>query len=501
MRTSGQPATAAVVGGGLGGLASAVRLAARGWDATLFERSEILGGKCGRADRDGFHFDTGPSVLTLPHVVDDLFASAGRDRRDYLEIEPVEPGCRYFFADGTTFDAPGTLESFREALRREFPNELRGFDRFMRYGKRLWEVSAPVFLENPMNARSLARAPWPALLKGLTALSPISMHRAVRHFFKDPRLIQLFDRYATYNGSDPYRAPATFNVIAYVELAFGSWRCRGGMRALVDALERLARELGVEIRTGVPVRRLRFAERGRRVLGLETHDGATFDCARVVVNADAASALTGELFADHPKQPAWRRRYARKEASGSGFVLLGAVDRRYDVSLACHNVLFSGDYPREFREQFAREGRALSAPTVYISRPAAREPEMAPPGRDAWFVLTNAPSTDRFDGWDEATEAQIEAIVERARSAGIPFGRENLLWREVRTPRHFRDELGAWRGALYGPSSNGPLGALSRARNSGGVPGLAFAGGSAHPGGGIPLVLLSAKHAVGPPPR
>jgi len=483
-------AGAIVIGAGLGGLAAAIHLRLAGWKVLVCERNAELGGKAGRVSWDGYRFDTGPSVLTLPQVIEDLFVAARRKRADYFEFIPVEPGCRYSWPDGTVFDAPGTRTEFRASVARHFPKELAGFDRFCRYLDDLWAVSWPVFLQRPLTARTLLTTPVELLRPALALLRPGSMANVVRAHFRDPKLIQLFLRFATYNGSDPERAPSAFNVIAQAELGFGSWTVKGGLHVLVSALARLADELGVEIRRECPVARVRFSRSGR-VEGVVLADGQVLDAAAVVVNQDAVAARTGPLLADHPQARAWRRRYARTEPSGSGFVLLAALNRRHRA-LASHNVFFSADYPREFREQF-KERRPLTDPTIYVSVPVQHDPTAAPPGGEGWFVLVNAPSARGGPGWPDAYgHGLLERLVGRV--AG--FSLEQVIWREERRPEFFARTYGAWEGTLYGPSSNNLWAAFRRVPNRGDVPGLAFAGGSAHPGGGIPLVLLSGKLAA-----
>ncbi len=484
-----------VIGAGLGGLAAALRLRAKGHFVTVLEQSEFAGGKCGIYERDGFRFDTGPSVLTLPAVLADLFHACGKRLEDYCQLEAVEPGCRYFFSDGMCFDAPGTLEGFRAAIAEHFPAERHNFDRYARYTRQLWDISGPVFLNNPLALRTLLRVPWGRLLRGALALAPVTMHRANRYFFKDPRLIQLFDRYATYNGSDPYRTPATFNVISHVELAFGSWRCVGGMYALVESLVQLCQERGVDVRLRTAVERIAFG-RGNRLQGVHLRNSGFIPADSVVVNADAVSALTGPLFSEHSQQKRWHKRFARTEVSGSGFVVLAAI-KHNQAKIAAHNVFFSDDYPREFREQFAKPGQALSKPTVYLHRMhGTPERPAAPAGMDGWFLLLNAPSLDRFSDWEEQKNTITDAALNTLQSHRIDFSATDVLWRQIRTPEFFESRLSAWHGSLYGPASNHPLAAFFRVKNSLQKGSIAFAGGSAHPGGGIPLVLLSGQQAA-----
>jgi phytoene desaturase len=484
-----------VIGAGLGGLAAALRLRVAGHCVTVLEQSEVPGGKCGFYERDGFRFDTGPSVLTLPSVLSDLFHACGKRMEDYCQLEIVEPGCRYFFSDGMRFDAPATLEGFHAAIAEHFPSESDNFKRYTNYTQKLWEISGPAFLYNPLALRTLLKVPWGRLFRGALALAPVTMHRANRYFFKDPRLIQLFDRYATYNGSDPYRTPATFNVISHVELAFGSWRCVGGMYGLVNALMQLCNDMQVDVRLRTGAERIAFG-RGNRLHGVHLRNSGFIPADSVVVNADAVSALTGTLFSEHSKHPQWCKRFARTEASGSGFVVLAALNHD-QAKIAAHNVFFSDDYPLEFREQFANPGRAISKPTIYLHRMhGTPERPAAPAGMDGWFLLLNAPSLDRFSDWEEQKNAIADSVLNTLQSHRINFSATDVLWRHIRTPEFFQRRLGAWHGSLYGPASNHPLAAFFRVKNVLQKGRIAFAGGSAHPGGGIPLVLLSGQHAA-----
>ncbi len=480
-----------VIGAGIGGLAAAIRLSAAGRSVRLLEKNAHPGGKCDRLVRDGFHFDLGPSVLTLPFLLDELFEAAGRRREDYLEIEPVEPGCSYFFPDGFRFDAPGTMDAFEAAVAEAFPAEIDGFRRFRAHIARIWEVGGPAFLFHPPGPAALRSIPLGKAVRALPDLLPGRMHARLRRFFRDPRLIQLFARFATYNGSDPYRTPATFNVVAHAELAFGSWRCRGGMFALPRALDRLAGETGVERLYDTEVARVRF-DRAGRPAGAETTDGGFHAARAVVCNRDAVAARAGRLLAGHPASARWRRRAEKGEASGSGFVLLAALGERCP-DLSCHNVFFSDDYPAEFDGLFGRP-RPLENPTIYVSRPAGAEPGLAPPGKEGWFVLVNAPSLQGCGEWD--VDGYAARLLGRLRSAG-GLRPERIEWTYAHGPAYYEERYGSWFGSLYGMSSNPIRQAFLRVPNRPrSTPGLFFAGGSAHPGGGIPLVLLSGRFAA-----
>ncbi len=491
-----------VIGGGIGGLAASIHLAAAGYAVKLLEKNDHLGGKCDRLEKDGFHFDLGPSVLTLPFVLDELFQSVGKDRRDYLEIEPVEPGCSYFFSDGSRFDTPGTMEAFEQAIAEHFPGEINGFRRFRRYITRLWEVSGPAFLFHPPGWQAIKSIPWTKAFRALPDFLPGRMEPRLRRYFRDPRLIQLFSRFATYNGSSPFQTPAIFNVIAYAELAFGSWRCRGGMYALIRALAALAEDLGVQIQTSTEVAQIQFDPKGRAT-GISLPDGSHMKSHAVVCNQDAAQGLAGTLMAEHSLHQKWSKRIESMQASSSGFVLLAALKNRHP-DLSCHNVFFPADYRTEFQSLF-KKPEPLDDPTLYISRPSAKEPKLAPPGKEGWFILVNAPSLQKFANWTESDYAN--KIMDRL-SQHYPIAANEIEWTHHHGPQFFAQSYRAWHGSLYGPSSNHLRQAFFRFQNRNqNSPGVFFAGGSAHPGGGIPLALLSGNFAARacisflPPPK
>ncbi|MEO0795917.1 MAG: phytoene desaturase family protein [Verrucomicrobiota bacterium] len=482
---------AIVIGGGLGGLSAAIYLAHAGVRVRLLEKNADLGGKCNYRHWQGYHFDTGPSLLTMPFVVDELFKAVGKRREDYLDFMRVSPACRYFFPDGTMFDAPGTLEGFRENIAAAFPEDLDGYDRFIDYGKKLWEVSGPLFLFNRLEPSLITKIRPQHAWAGLAAMRPWTMRKAIEHYFKAPQLRQLFSRYATYNGSDPWRTPATFNVISYVEMAFGSWHIQGGIYQLVRALTQLAEELGVEFSTGVAVDCIEFSKDGRSVTGVRMPDAKKIEADTVVVNADGVGALTGPLMAEHPSSDEWQSKWKAKEAASSGFVQLMAVAGEHDA-LACHNIFFNQNYEDEFTDLF-HDPKPLRDPTIYISAPCKIDSSQAPDGNEAWFVLLNAPSTDRVPDWPADYGGRI---IQRLSRRLPSFDPSKILWSSELPPTFLRDQYAAWNGSIYGPSSNTQTAAFLRLPNGGSVKGLYFAGGSSHPGGGIPLVLTSGRLAA-----
>jgi phytoene desaturase len=462
---------AVVVGAGVGGLACAARLAATGHEVTLCEAAATVGGKLGTFERDGFRFDTGPSLLTMPRVFEDLFASTGGWPGD-LVLSPLDPLIRHRFTDGSTFDSGPDVHASLEAWSPGAGDDWAGFlDR----AERIWQASKKPFLESALHGSRTLAALTLKHPGDLATLAPgRSLRDLGRRHLRDPRLRMVLDRYATYTGSDPRRAPAALAAVPYVEHAFGGWWLEGGLHRLVDALLERCLSLGVEVRTSTRVTRI-----APPVVSLE--DGELVADV-VVANADAA-----HVYGDLVDCPPAARRLARATPSLSGFVLLLAL-RGETPGLAHHTVLFPDDYDAELDAVFGT--RPADDPTVYLSRP----PGTAPHGHEALFVLVNAPRHGPVDWHDQPGYA--DHVLEVMARRGVDV-RDRVLWREVITPADLEARTGAVGGAIYGTSSNGPIAAFLRPANKSPVPGLFLVGGSSHPGGGLPLVALSAKIVAG----
>lgn len=464
---------ALVVGGGLGGLAAALRLRAAGARVTLVEKNPVCGGKAAEHRAAGFRWDTGPSLLTLPAVLADLFSACGERLEDHLTLERISPVCRYFWPDGSVLDED---EAFFQR-----PDVAD----FLRYARGIWELSGEAFLTRPPEDWWKAFTPrnWPRLVHLPKVATRSTVASSVTKRFQDPRLRQLFQRFATYNGSDPFQAPATFNVIPYVEAAFGAWHPRGGIARLPEALARLAASHGVNIRTGTRVVR---ADSG----GIALDDGTTLHPDVVVGNGDVIRA-----HADWIRYPGWQQeaaRLARPPRSLSGMVLLLGLHHRYPA-LAHHNIFFSTDYRREFQQLFT-EKRPPQDATIYLSATARTHPDDAPPGGDNWFILVNAPAETTTIDWSQEGPAWEERILDRLEASGLTDLRGHITCRHRITPADFAERDLSTHGALYGWASHSPRTALFRPPLASSLhPRLFFVGGTTHPGGGIPLVLLSAR--------
>jgi phytoene desaturase len=482
-----------IIGSGVGGMSAAARLARRGHQVTILEQSGTPGGKLAGYARDGFVFDTGPSLLTLPAVYRDLFAKTGRRLETALDLELLDPGFAYRWPDGTRAELPG-IDSTRAAA--ALGQALGGraeeqWNAFMSRAADAWRITRGPFLESPLGGpldliKHLRRP------SDVTTVAPFtSLRKLGQRSFDDPRLVTLLDRYATYTGSDPRRAPAALSVVPYVEQTFGAWHISGGLHQLAFALRDRCDRLGVAFRFDTAVSRI--VVEATRAAGVITADGERIDADVVVANADA-SHVYGRMLRD-PRGKSPLRKLQRTTPSLAGFVLLLAVKGR-TPGLRHNNVLFPADYDAEFDAIFGRGGppRPVDDPTIYICAPD--DPRMRPDDdHESWFVLVNAPRHDPVHGVDWNDKQLVATYSQRILDVMAERGldvRDRLLWHEARTPAMFERMVRAPGGSIYGSSSNGPSAAFLRPANRSPVPGLFLVGGSSHPGGGLPLVTLSA---------
>ncbi|MBL7488721.1 phytoene desaturase [Frankia sp. AgB1.9] len=493
-----------VVGAGVGGLAAAARLAAAGHVVTVCEQAPELGGKLGWFSRDGFSFDTGPSLLTMPEVFEELFTATGGALAASVELRRLDPIASYRFTDGSGFAA----RAGDDDLRAELDDTLYAgagaeWARFDAHAAKVWEVTRDTFLSGPMSAGRLLRLAG-AHPGGIGAVTAGRTLRGVAaRYLSDDRLRMFVERYATYTGSDPRRAPAALAVIAHIERRYGGWYVPGGLYRLGEAIAERARERRAEIRLDTPVMTISRGP-GGRVDGVILADGGRLPADVVVANADAATVYGGLLAGSAGGRPG-RWLAGRATPSLSGFALLLALGPPTNVPATArtigpggtghHTVLFPADYDAEFDAVF--RGRLPTDPTVYVSAPA--DPALAPAGCSAWFVLVNAPPHDPGPGragidWDRPglTATYAARVLELMAARGLDV-RDRLRWYEPISPADLERRTGTPGGSIYGSSSNGARAAFLRPANRTAVPGLFLVGGSSHPGGGLPLVALSAR--------
>jgi phytoene desaturase len=476
-----------VAGAGLGGLSAALMLKTRGFDVLILEQNRQAGGKAGERIQDGFRWDTGPSLITMPFVIDELFRESGARRQDYLTFEAIDPLCRYFFSGNPcTLDASSNREVMRENLSRFSPEDGKQWNKFLNYTQKLYRLTADLFLYSPIHEiqnlltfKNLSRLP--ALFQ-IDAFR--SMHQAVSGYFNDPKIRQVMDRYATYVGADPWKAPATLNIITYVEYGMPAVYIKGGIARLSEALAKRCEEIGVEIRFNTPVREI--LHNGKKVTGIQT-DNDVIPTSVIVANSDAVSTFES-LIRGKDKT---KKRLTKLEPSLSGLVFFWGIKGTFP-QLAHHNIFFADNYRKEFHHLFVT--RDISSDlTVYIAVTSKKDPEHAPGGCENWFVLINMPCLSGNQDWDKWVPEIRENVLKKLAESGLDV-RENILTESIMDPRDMKTLYSSNKGSIYGISSNTRSTAFRRPANRNrDLKGLYFCGGSSHPGGGVPLVILSGK--------
>lgn len=483
-----------VIGAGMGGMAAAARLRIKGHDVTVVEASATHGGKLGTLRRDGFAFDTGPTVLTLPAVYRDLFLKTGGPLEESIDLVALEPGVTYRFADGSRLDLPGAgagraAEAMGDALGGRAADDWRAL---MARAGRMWAAIRRPLLESQLTgARELI--PLARDLDTLRIVAPWQTLRGIgRRTLSDPRARQVLDRYATHAGSDPRRAPAVLSTLPYVESTFGVWHVSGGLRSLADALRSRLSERGVRL---LPeTRAVRIALADGRVSGVALDDGQVLPAEVVVANADARQVYGELLGAAAPAGT--RRRLAHATPSMSGFTIMLAVSGR-TPGVSHHNVWFPADHDAEYDAIFGTPS-PVDDPTIHACVPA--DPAMRPEGCEAWTVQVGAPRHSpggRQPGsidWDAPglAEQYADLVLQRLAQRGTDLG-GRIIWRRLRTPADLQRATRAPGGSICGTASHGFRAAFLRPQNASEIPGLFLAGGSVHPGGGLPMVGLSAE--------
>ncbi len=470
-----------IIGAGLGGLSAACRLAKSGFSVTVLEKNERIGGKVNFVEANGYKFDTGASLLTMRHILEDLFEFCEKSIKDYLEIVPLEPICRYFWSDGITFDASQNIEKTESEIENLEPQDIENFRKYLADSKQKYEISERTFLAKSLNdlPQLLTLKNLPYLLK-ISTLKTLDKHNA--SYFKSEKLQQLFNRFATYNGSSPYKIPATFALIPYVEFGLGAWYVRGGMYQIPRSLERLARELGVKFVLEAEVENI--VVENKKAIGVKAN-GEVFYADFIVSNADAIETYRNLL-------PVTNKRIESREPSCSGFVLLLGTRKKFDV-LAHHNIFFSDDYKVEFDAIFKQKIPAPN-PTIYISATSRTDDSQSPAEHENLFVLVNAPYTSSKVDWQKQAKPYRDLIIKKLENFGLNDLENSIDFEQIITPEDFETKYRANKGSIYGISSNGIFSAFMRVPNkSKDIGNLYFVGGATHPGGGIPLVLLSGK--------
>lgn len=476
--------TTGIIGSGIAGLAAAIRMAVRGHQVTVFEANPYPGGKLSSFELEGYRFDAGPSLFTMPQYVDDLFRLAGEDPRDHFEYERLSIVCNYFWEDGTRLSAYAEKEKFAAEAADKLGISAQAVHQQLKDSARKYEVTGKIFLE-----KSLHKVQTWTNLKVAKAMLQIptldlftSMNSVHQRIAQHPKLVQLFNRFATYNGSNPYKAPGLLSIIPHFEHALGAYHPKGGMVRISQSLYELAGRLGVQFHFESPVERI-IVENGQAKGLLVNGQEHPFD--RIISNMDIF--FTYRKLLPDQKQP---ERILEQEKSSSAIIFYWGIKKSFP-ELNLHNIFFSQDYRAEFAAM--ADGRLYEDPTVYVNISSKYSPEDAPQGHENWFVMINAPF-NAGQNWDELIDQSREAAIQKvSRILGQDI-RSLIACEDVLEPRTIESRTQSHLGSLYGTSSNSKMAAFLRHPNfSNRIKNLYFCGGSAHPGGGIPLCLLSAK--------
>ena len=483
-----------VVGAGIGGMSAAARLAKQGHQVTVFENSDQSGGKCRTEWFGDYAFDTGPSLLTLPAVFRDLFLKTGKRIEHVLDISPVDPAFNYNFADGSnvTFPNLSNPKTYQEIEKSFGISASQSWRQIIERSEKMWEASRDSFIESELTSI------WPLLLRKnlinqINQISPFTSLRSLSEKLNlDPHLKMIIDRYATYTGSDPRSAPAVLLTIAFVESTFGAWHIKGGIGQLSVALEQRCRDLGVDFQFKSLVTKI-VVERNK-VEGVVLSEGKIIKSDLVVSNSDAEYTFNSLIGSEVSSARGERRKLKSATKSLAGFSLLLGLDnsKSKPVDVDHHNVYFPENYDLEFDQIFTQKV-PVTDPTIYLCAP--KDSSMVKGAdKDAWFVLVNAPRHEPESGWDwkDGGQEYAQKIISKMDDLGLNVT-NRLDFMEYRTPADLENYAMAPGGSIYGTSSNSPVSAFLRARNRSKVKGLFCVGGSAHPGGGLPLVGISAE--------
>ena len=483
-----------VIGGGLAGLAAACTLAARGHKVTLLEKNEWVGGKAAVHHENGFRFDMGPTILTLPSVLHRIFREANRNLEDYMHLVALDPQWRCFFEDGGVLDLVTDIAKMRSNLETFSPkaNIGEGYERFMQISKRLHEVSNKFFFWRSVGGISdtmeVGGAFSATVLKDVLSLRMgTTVAGLVRSCVPDERAAQMIDHFTQYVGSSPEASPAVLCGIAHMQTQEGVWYPIGGTRAVPQALAKLAGELGVEIRTQADVASIDTD--GKSVQGVTTTDGQQYKFDAIVSNCDAVRTHR-ELLKGTPSEKRFEKR-RKYEPACSGVVLYLGLKERYE-HLLHHNFVFSKDPHEEF-DYIYRQGKPAPDPTAYVCAPASTEPQVAPEGGEALYVLVHTPYLRPDHDWSKMFPEYREVILDKLeRTAGMKGIRDRIVMENSLTPEGIHKRYRVLNGAIYGRASHGRfLGAFKPANRSRDLSGLYLAGGAAHPGPGMPMVMMS----------
>lgn len=474
-----------IIGAGVGGMATAIRLKLLGYNVHVFEKNDYPGGKLTHFETKGFRFDAGPSLFTSPQLIEELFTLAKEPIAPYFMYEKLEVACNYFYEDGVNIKAYTNKVAFALELEEKTGEPTHNVYRYLNHASDAYNHIANIFLRYSLHAiQTVFKAP---IGEAIRKLRPAYLFKTLNAYnesaFKSPKLVQLFNRFATYNGSNPYKAPAMLSLIAHLEHNEGAFYPKGGMISITNALYQLALKLGVEFSFGKAVQQIITEDNA--VKGVMV-DNMTHDAAIVVSNMDVFFTYSN-LLNDFTKAA----KVKKQERSSSAFIFYWGMKKSFPM-LDLHNIFFSNDYKKEFNAIF-NTGIPFHDPTVYINITNKLEPgKHAPLGKENWFVMINVPANSGQD-WNALEDFYRRVIINKLNKIVGENIESCIEVSEVLTPVTIESRTASYMGSLYGTSSNSNMAAFMRhPNNSKTTDGLYFVGGSVHPGGGIPLCLSGA---------
>jgi phytoene desaturase len=476
---------AIIVGSGIAGLAAAIRLQNKGYAVQVLEKNAYPGGKLTQLRGNGFRFDAGPSLFTMPNLVTELFDLSGKKSSDYFNFERLDVLCNYFYEDGTQIVASSDIDIFAAEMEQKTTDSAEKVKKHLEKSAFIYDVTKEQFLNKSLHKIT-------SFLSFSTLVSVIklpflnifsSMNQVNESAFSDSKTIRLFNRYATYNGSNPYKAPGILNIIPHLEFGLGAYLPKGGMHEITNSLVKLAKEIGVEFHFNQEATAI---ETKNNLVKSVTTTAGNFAADIIVCNADIHTVYE-KLIPSAKKL----KEVDKQERSSSALIFYWGIDKEFP-QLDVHNIMFTEDYKTEFDHIF--ESKTIyEDPTIYINITSKKSKEDAPKGKENWFVMINVPSVYGQD-WDSMIAQARKNILDKiSRNLGEDI--EKLIqFEEQLTPQLIQDKTYSFKGSLYGTSSNNRFAAFFRHKNfSSQYKNLYFCGGSVHPGGGIPLALLSAK--------
>ncbi len=474
-----------IIGSGIAGIASAIRLRVKGYEVTVFEANDYAGGKLSQIEGKGYRFDAGPSLFTLPNLVEELFMLANKKPDKYFKYNRLDEICKYFWDDNTQLTAWAEPVKFAQEIENKLGVPREKIIHFLKKSGKNYSILDKLFLQKSLHKLST----WLGFdaLRGYSNIPNLGLFKTMNEeneaYFINQKLIQLFNRYATYNGSDPYQTPATLNVIPHLEYNLGAFFPEKGMFSITDSLVKLAQDIGVNFQFKSKAEII--IVENKKVVGVEVN-GIRFLADIVVSNMDISA--TYRKLLPNERQP---EKLLSQPKSSSGIVFYWGIKKEFS-ELGLHNIFFSEDYKHEFEKIF-NEKTVSDDPTIYINITSKHKADDAPQGCENWFVLINVPPNEG-QNWEELINKTRENVLRKLSK----ILKQNLIelidYEQVLDPRIIETRTSSSQGALYGNSSNNKYAAFLRHANfSSNFENLFFVGGSVHPGGGIPLALSSAK--------